>query len=77
VVVKGMMGGGPKKSQDLGSSNLYALLTIQAVLMLLPFAIVFEGPQVRAISGIGSNVGRFEGLKWLSVRPIFDIDLKV
>lgn len=45
-----MMGGGPKKSQDLGSSNLYALLTIQAVLMLLPFAIVFEGPQVRAMS---------------------------
>ncbi len=41
-----MMGGKPTKSKDLGSSNLYSVLTILAALMLLPFGAAIEGPRV-------------------------------
>lgn len=43
---QGMMGGKPTKSKDLGSSNLYSVLTILAALMLLPFGAAIEGPRV-------------------------------
>lgn len=40
------MGGKPTQSKDLGSSNLYSVLTILAALMLLPFGAAIEGPKV-------------------------------
>lgn len=40
------MGGKPSQSKDLGSSNLYSVLTILAALMLIPFGAAFEGPKV-------------------------------
>lgn len=48
-----MMGGKPTQSKDLGSSNLYSVLTILAALMLVPFGLVFEGPGVSPLACVG------------------------
>jgi hypothetical protein len=62
VVVKGLLGSAvPSKSQGLGSSNLYAILTIAATLMLLPGAALFEGSKVRSRHTTGHGQGGDRG----------------
>jgi hypothetical protein len=61
-----MMGGKPTQSKELGSSNLYSVLTILAALMLVPFGLAIEGPGVRLLDfvfffgfvGVGGRIDR-------------------